>query len=120
MLFKSLGYSPFAQVFEELAKQYQFSELRPLFRQPQRTKRTLVLSRWFGACGLFSKEHTIADPSVRHEFLQWKTAWQKLPEQPQVSRKFSQTFRPQNTPERRLLGMFHHLYRVANEGLLKR
>ena len=120
LLFKSLGYSPFAQVFEELAKQYQFSELRPLFRQPQRTTRTLVLSRWFGACGLFSTEHTIADPSVRHEFLQWKTAWQKLPEQPQVSRKFSQTFRPQNTPERRLLGMFHHLYRVANEGLLKR
>jgi len=119
LLFKSLGYSPFAQVFEELAKQYQFRELRPLFRQPQRTTRTLVLSRWFGACGLFSREHTIADPTVRHEFLQWKSAWQELPEHPQVSRKFSQAFRPQNTPERRLLGMFHHLYRVANKGLLK-
>jgi hypothetical protein len=119
LLFKSLGYSPFAQVFEELAKQYQFRELRPLFRQPQRTTRTLVLSRWFGACGLFSREHTIADPTVRHEFLQWKSAWQELPEHPQVSQKFSQAFRPQNTPERRLLGMFHHLYRVANKGLLK-
>ena len=119
LLFKSLGYSPFAQVFEELAKQYQFRELRPLFRQPQRTTRTLVLSRWFGACGLFSREHTIADPTVRHEFLQWKSVWQELPEHPQVSQKFSQAFRPQNTPERRLLGMFHHLYRVANKGLLK-
>ena len=37
LLFKSLGYSPYAQVFEELAKQYQFKELRPFFRQPQRT-----------------------------------------------------------------------------------
>jgi len=120
LLFKSLGYSPFSQVFEELAKQYQFSDLRPLFRQSQRTTRTLVLSRWFGACGLFATEHTIADPSVRHEFLQWKSAWQDLPEHPQVSRKYSEAFRPQNTPERRLLGMFHHLYRVANEGLLKR
>ena len=120
LIFKSLGYTPFAQVFEELAKQYQFSELRPLFRQTQRTTRTLVLSRWFGACGLFSTEHTIADPSVRHEFLQWKAAWQELPEHPQVSAKLSQSFRPQNSPERRMLGMFHHLYRVANEGLLKR
>ena len=120
LLFKSLGYSPFAQVFEELAKQYQFRELRPLFRQPQRTTRTLVLSRWFGACGLFSKNLTIADPSVRHEFLQWKSAWQGLPEHPQVSSKISMVFRPQNSPERRLLGMFHHLYRVSNEGLLKR
>jgi hypothetical protein len=69
---------------------------------------------------LFATEHTIADPSVRHEFLRWKSAWQDLPEHPQVSQKYSQAFRPQNTLERRLLGMFHHLYRVANEGLLKR
>jgi len=58
----------------EVAKQYQFRELRPLFRQSQRTTRTLVLSRWFGACGLFSKKMTIADPTVRHEFQQWKAA----------------------------------------------
>jgi len=64
LLFKSLGYSPYAQIFEELAKQYQFRELRPLFRQSQRTARTLVLFRWFGACGLFSKKMTIADPTV--------------------------------------------------------
>ena len=120
LLFKSLGYSPYAQVFEELAKQYQFRELRPLFRQSQRTTRTLVLSRWFGACGLFSKKMTIADPTIRHEFQQWKAAWQELPEHPQVSGKISQAHRPQNSPERRLLGMFHHLYRIANDGLLKR
>jgi hypothetical protein len=94
LLFKSLGYSLFSQVFEELAKQYQFSDLRPLFQQSQRTTRILVLSRWFGACGLFATEHTIAVPSVRHEFLQWKSAWQDLPEHPQVSRKYSQAFRP--------------------------
>ncbi len=120
LLFKSLGYSAFSQVFEELAKQYQFRKLRPLFRQPQRTTRTLVLSRWFGACGLFTKKLTISDPTVRHEFLQWKAAWQELPEHPKVSGKISQASRPQNSPERRLLGMFHHLYRVANDGLLKR
>ena len=68
LLLKSLGYSPYAQVFEELAKQYQFRELRPLFRQSQRKTRTLVLSCWFGACVQFSKKMTIADPTVRHEF----------------------------------------------------
>ena len=68
---------------------------------------------------MFVTEHTIADPSVRHEFLQCKSAWQHLPEHPQVSRKYSQAFRPQNTLERRLLQMFHHLYRLANEGILK-
>ena len=99
LLFKSLGYSAFSQVFEELAKQYQFRKLRPLFRQPQRTTRTLVLSRWFGACGLFTKKLTISDPTVRHEFLQWKAAWQELPEHPKVSGKISQASRPQNSPE---------------------
>ena len=84
LLFKSLGYSPYAQVFEELAKQYQFKELRPFFRQPQRTTRILVLSRWFGACSLFEKKLTIADPTVRYEFQQWKDAWQK----------FSEAYRP--------------------------
>ena len=62
---------------------------------------------------------TIADPTVRHEFQQWKAAWQELPEHPQVSGKISKAHRPQNSPERRLLGMFHHLNRIANDGLLK-
>ena len=120
LLFKSLGYSPYVQVFEELAKQYQFRELRHLFPQSQRTTRTMVLSRWFGACGLFSKKMTIADPTIRHEFQQWKSAWQELPKHPQVSGKISQAHRPQNSPERRLLGMFHHLQRIANARLPKR
>ena len=65
------------------------------------------------------KKMTIADPTVRHEIQQWKAAWQELPEHPQVSGKISQAHHPQNSPERRLLGMFHHLYRIANDGLLK-
>lgn len=119
LLFKSLGYTPYAQVLEELAKRLQFRELRPLFRQSQRTTRTLVLPRWFGSCGLFSKIMTIADPKVRREFQQWKAAWQELPEHPQISGKISQVHRPQNSTDRRLLCMFHHLYRIANDGLLK-
>ncbi|MBC8257761.1 MAG: DUF2851 family protein [SAR324 cluster bacterium] len=119
LLFKSLGFSPYAQVFEELAKMYQFRELRPYFRQSQRTTRTMVLSRWFGACGLFSKKLTIGEPTVRHEYLQWKATWEMLGEQLQVSPKIARAHRPQNSPERRLLGMFHHLNRAANDGLLK-
>ena len=91
-----------------------------MFRQSQRRARTLTLSRWFCTCGLFATEHTIADPSVRHEFLQWKSAWQDLPKHLKVSRKYSLAFRSKYTPTRQFLGMFHHLYRVANEGLLKR
>ena len=96
-----------------MAKQYQFRELRPLFRQSQRKTRTLVLSCWFGACVQFSKKMTIADPTESHEFQQWKAAWQCLPEHPQVSGIISKAHRPKKSPERRLLGMFHHLKRIA-------
>ena len=61
---------------------------------------------------------TIANPTIRHEFQQWKAAWQELQEHPQVSGEISQAHRPQNPPERRLLDMFQHLYRIANDGLL--
>ena len=81
-----------------MAKQYQFRELRPLFRQSQRTTRTLVLSCWFGACGLFPKKMTIAIPTVRHEFQQWKVAWQELPEHPQVYGKITKAHRPLKVP----------------------
>ena len=90
-----------------------------MFWQSQWRTQTLVLSRWFGACGFLATEHTIADPSIRHEFLQWKSAWQDLPKHLKVSRKYSLAFRSKYTPTRQFLGMFHHLYRVANEGLLK-
>ena len=50
---------------------------------------------------------SIADPTI-HDFAC------------KVSGKISQAHRPQNSPERRLLGMFHHLRRIANDGLLKR
>jgi hypothetical protein len=89
-----------------------------LFRQSQRKTRKLLLSGWFGACGLFATEHAIADLSVRNEFLQWKSAWHDLPKYQQVCRKYSQAFRPQNNLDRRLVVMFHHLNRLANEALL--
>ena len=68
----------------------------------------------------FPKKWPLPTLTIRHEFQQWKAAWQELPEHPQVSGKISQAHRPQNSPERRLLGMFHHLHRIANDGLLKR
>lgn len=120
LIFKSLGFSAYAQSFEELAQLYPFQSLQPLLRQPQRSTRALVLSRWFGACGLLSKEHVkLEDPTLRKEFYLWQKEWSQLEDPPRVSSRLSQGSRPQNSPERRLIGMYHHLYRLAPEGLLK-
>lgn len=119
-IFKTLGYSTYTHVFEELAQLYPLSALTPLLQQPYRTARMAILARWFGACGLLSEQPPpFFHATLRKEFFQWQTEWHQSACPPKISQKFSQTSRPQNAPERRLIGMFHHLYHLNMEGLLK-
>ena len=120
LIFKTLGYSSHSNSFEELAQLYPLSELYPLLQQPYRVARTEILSRWFGACDLFSrKSPRFVHSTLRKEYHQWQETWLRQSSKQKIAEKFMMTSRPQNLPERRLIGMFHHLYRLSTEGLLK-
>ncbi|MBF0286789.1 MAG: DUF2851 family protein [SAR324 cluster bacterium] len=121
LIFKTLGYSAYHHAFEEIAQLYPLSALYPLLQQPYRVARTAILARWFGACGLLSDNiPALKHPSLRKEYHQWLEEWKQVPNPCRVSEKFSKNYRPQNSPERRLVGMFHHLYHLNADGLLKR
>ena len=120
LIFKSLGYSTHSHSFEELAQLYPIALLFPLLQQPYRVARTEILSRWFGACDLFSRENPrFVHATLRKEYHQWQESWQQQSGKQKIAAKFAFTSRPQNLPERRLIGMFHHLYRLSPQGLLK-
>ncbi|MGK5093842.1 DUF2851 family protein [Deltaproteobacteria bacterium TL4] len=120
MIFRSLGYSAYAHSFEELARLYPFDSLLNMLKQPQRYTRVSILSRWFGACGLLDNPPAlIEEPTLRKEMHQWQAEWHQASSAPKVSAKLSQGYRPQNSPERRMIGLYHHLRLVAVEGLLK-
>ncbi len=116
-IFRALGYSAHAQPFEELAKLYPLQELTSHLRQPIRSARATVLSRWFGASGLLDSRQLPSGPTIRRELQQWQSEWKALPQQVRVSKKLRQSSRPQNAPDRRLLAMFHHLRHAATSGL---
>ena len=119
LLFKSIGYTAYAQPFEELAQLYPFYRLRPLLRQTQKIPRIAILSRWFGACHLLAKEVLPADPGLRREYSQLCQEWESLVNKPKIANPLPVSRRLLNSPERRLVGLFHHLYQTAQEGLLK-
>ncbi len=120
LIFKSLGYSTHSHSFEELAQLFPISLLYPLLQQPYRVARTEILSRWFGACDLFSREKPhFVHATLRKEYYQWQERWQNQSVKQKIAGKFAMTSRPQNSPERRLIGMFHHVYRLSPQGLLK-
>lgn len=119
-VFRALGYRPYADAFAELARRFPLQAVLPLLQPPRETARRRVLARWFGAAGLLERE------PERFGAAEWAAEWRALRKeweaagvpglaQP-VRRRGS---RPWNAPERRLAGMFHHLYGVAGEGWLK-
>ncbi len=118
-LFKALGQTAHAARFEELAQRYPLRSLEKALAQPWRSSRPQVLSVWFGACGLLQAtppEGT--DPTLRREFLHWKSLWEARPDQQQVQAP-RQRYRPHHAPERRLLALFHHLQQTQQTGLLR-
>jgi hypothetical protein len=120
LVFQSLGYRPYADAFLSLASRFPLRSLRPLLDLPRLESRDAVLSRWFGASGLLDEElEAGADEVARQEHARWRSAWKALGLRDPPLQWARRSGRPWNSPERRMVGMFHHLYRMHAEGWLK-
>ena len=119
LIFKSLRYSVNAAAFEELARLYPYSNLRKLLRTTPRESKTKVLSRWFGAAGILSSKSLPRNPELRRDLLQWSAEWKNLDSKARLIQPLSGSTRPGNAPERRLVGMYYHLARTAEQSLIK-
>lgn len=115
-----LGYRSNAAGFEALAQRFPLEALYPLLELPYPQAREAVLARWFGVGGLLkAQQPTLADAEAASEYHALRTHWLAL-EQPALERPLMRGGgRPWNAPERRLIGLFHHLYGTAREGWLK-
>ena len=119
LIFRSLGYTVNAGAFEELARLYPYSTLKSFFLQPPRSSPVRVISRWFGSCGTLSEERLTESPTLRHEQLQWTAEWQTLKAPLWLPLYAVRFLTARGCTQRRLLGMYHHFYLVAGEGLFK-
>ena len=116
-LFHYLGMKAHAGPFAELATIFPMEALQQLLDQPMEQARDGVLARWFGAMGLLDAPAETANASGREtEYRKWQVIWESLPNQPRVTPFKAGPARPWNTPERRLVGLFHHLWVCARGG----
>lgn len=120
LIFKAFGYSSFSNTFEELSQLYPYDSLIPVFKQPFRVAKSKILARWLGSCGLLDKTSLqLENPTLRKEYYLWQDEWNRTKEPQRVAEAFSKRYRPQNAPERRIIGMFYHLNHLWRQGLLK-
>lgn len=120
LVFQSLGYRPHAQVFRDLARCHPVAELADLFDLAPSAARREVLARWFGATGLLDAPPpppALAD--ARREFEELAERWRGLALPPLRRRLKRGGSRPLNTPERRMVGLFHHLLAFGAGAWLK-
>ncbi len=94
-------------------------EQLPGVRTTPRESKTKVLSRWFGAAGILSSKSLPRSPELRRDLLQWAAEWKNLDSKARLIQPLSGSTRPGNAPERRLVGMYYHLARTAEQGLIK-
>ena len=122
LVFQSLGYRPYAATFLTLARQFPLRSLEALLDLPLADARDAVLARWFGAAGLLDGEPAgdARDPGAAEEHDRWKDLWRGLALAPPADPFRRRPSRPWNAPERRLVGMFHHLHGMGRGGWLKR
>ena len=78
-----------------------------------------ILCCWFGVFGLLSSKTPLKNPDLRRDLLQWSDEWEKLEPKIRLIYPLSGSTRLGNAPERRLVGMYHHLALTANPGLFK-
>lgn len=138
LMFRYLGYRPFAPFFRALAERYPLATLTPLLDLPMTEARTAILARWFGAAGLLDRDPgdssepadpgatpaspaSLAwlDPGARSEYAALRECWLELGTPPLVEKLPKGGSRPWNAAERRMVGMFHHLHAMARGGWLK-
>jgi hypothetical protein len=143
LMFQSLGYRPFAPAFRQLARHIPLARLHDALQLPHAAARREVLSRWFGTLGLLdAPEPASLEPDALAERSVMAARWAELsrssgpsstPAQPVQGATglgastqtaiFAQLLnrggsRPWNSPERRMVGLFHHLHGLGG-GLLK-
>ncbi|MEE8433425.1 MAG: DUF2851 family protein [bacterium] len=126
LMFRYLGYRPFAPFFRSLAERFPLATLTPLFDRPMVEARTAILARWFGAAGLLEHDPgdpggplASLDPGARSEYAALRDCWLELGMPPLVENLPKGGSRPWNAAERRMVGMFHHLHAMARGGWLK-
>jgi hypothetical protein len=115
LVFQSLGYRPYAPLLQALARHAPLAGLVPSLQRPLPEARREVLSRWFGALGLLdgaAPEGLDAQASAERESL--AARWAELRER-EGARPLDRPWRhggarPWNSPERRMVGLFHHLH----------
>lgn len=117
---KATGYSAYAESFDNLLRHFPASTLMPLFRHSLRQAKTEVLSRWFGYLGLLSKTPSdkIHD-ELRREWTAMQIIWERISQDTKLLPNLPKKGRPQNSPLRRLTGLFYHLEQVHFQGLTK-
>ncbi len=120
LIFQSLGYRPHAEPFRALASRFPLRSLHPLLERPYPDARDALLSRWFGAGGLLEAERIDSGPAeFDAEYRRWRDEWRGLKLRVQDQPLQHRGSRPWNSPERRLVGLFHHLYAFHSTGWLK-
>ncbi len=112
-IFRSLGYSLYAEAFESLAEAWPYARICEQMTSGK--GKPVVLGNWAIALNLLERAEPV-HPSLREE---WKT-WQGVePLFTWSGGSLKGGGRPQNHPWRRLTGLYHHLANTLEQGLLK-
>ena len=120
IVFSYLGYRPCAKLFAALADRFPLESLLPLLALPYPEARAEVLARWFGALGLLQAESLPgADADCQADYGEQRARWVALRLPPTADGLPRGGSRPWNSPERRIVGLFHHLYTMGAGGWLK-
>jgi len=119
-VFRALGLRAHADAFTAVARAFPLTELEPFLQLPYAQGRRAILARWFGAVGLLDgPEPEGTDEAAREEYREWRRLWEQLGMPVAARLSGGGARRPWNSAERRLVGMFHHLYNVGRGGWLK-
>ncbi len=119
LLLRACGQTKYALAFEQLAHCFPLADIQKDLSSSFREGRMQILARWFGACHLLEDLHLAKDASVRREQMRCLQIWKTLTKKPDIALPFTGASRPYNSPQRRLVGVFHHLHQWGETGLLK-
>lgn len=117
LIFKSLGYRTYASDFSHIAQTFPLKELEALLSLSPERAREQLLGRWFGFLGLLEKPPEPGlEGETADEFLRLEKVWLATGLAGGGKKPVKKRGRPWNSPERRIAGMFHHLYFFYNRG----
>jgi len=119
-VFRSLGYQPYAEAFAAVARRFPLADLADLLQLPPARARAEVLGRWMGALGLLEPPGGApVHPAAADDLAAWRAAWEAAGRPRLADPLRRRPSRPWNAPERRLVGLFHHLHGMGRDGWLK-